>query len=401
MKALINRNLLKGSFILVLGFGLFNFFHFLFQFFMARMLSISDYGVLATLFAVIYIFSIFTESMQNVVVKYSSNEPTNGKLKNILNRSMKKASTYSLIIFSFYLISAIFLANLLGISYMLLSVNGLVIFLALYLPITRGIMQGRKKFGLLSINMASESICKLILGLFFVFIGWKVYGAIFGVILGGSFSLLISFFQLKDVIKSDEKEADTIGIYNYAKPALLISAMIIIFYSLDVIIAKIFFEPEIAGAYAIASILGKIIFWGTLPISKAMFPMSAENKKNKTDNIFQSSFFILIFFIVISLLFFYFAPNFVIKIFSGKQIPLASSILFLLGISFSLISITNLILLHKLSINKIEGYKYLILFIFIEIILLSNFSSNLLEFSLAFITSSAAFLWGSLILIKE
>jgi hypothetical protein len=60
-----------------------------------------------------------------------------------------------------------------------------------------------------------------------------------------------------------------------------------------------------------------------------------------------------------------------------------------------------LILLHKLSINKIEGYKYLILFIFIEIILLSNFSSNLLEFSLAFITSSAAFLWGSLILIKE
>ncbi len=402
MKLKINEKIVKGSFILLLAFGLFNFFNFMFQFFMARMLSVSEYGVLATLFAVIYILFIFSESVQMIIVKYSANENDEGKLKSLLKKSSKKAFLISIILFIFYLAASIPLSSILKIDYLLLSFNGLIIFLSFFLPLTRGIMQGRRRFKSFGFNIILESGIKLVLGIFFVYLGWKIYGAITALILGGSIAFFLSLISLKDVIKSEEKKAETEGIYNYAKPTFIISFIIIVFYSLDVVLAKIFFSPEIAGSYAIASILGKIILWGTLPISKAMFPISIENKKegNKSGNVFINSLFILFLGIFFALIFFYFFPEFIIKIFSGKDIPGAISILFYLGIAFSLISLANLILLYKLSLGKVKGYLYLIIFIFIEIGLLSYFSKDLLQFSIAFITASAAFLWASIFLVE-
>ena len=122
--------------------------------------------------------------------------------------------------------------------------------------------------------MIIEASIKLVMGIVFVYFGATVFGAMTGVILGGLIALLFSVAQLRDIIKAKEVAAKTDGLYNYARPAFFITAIVIVFYSLDVIIAKIVFPPETAGAYAIASILGKILFWGTLPISKAMLPVS-------------------------------------------------------------------------------------------------------------------------------
>ena len=399
----INKSLIKGSFILLIAFGIFNFFHFLFQFVMVRMLSISEYGVLATLFAIIYIILVFSESVQTILTKYTTNERDKGKIKNLLKKSSNKAFSISLILFIFYLVIAIPLSFILKINYFLLSINGLIIFLAFFIPITRGIMQGKARFKSLGANMIIEATSKLIFGILFVFLGWKVYGAITGVILGSIIAFCFSFIQLKDIITSKEKKIETIGIYDYAKPTFIITTIIIIFYTLDVIIARIFFPAEIAGSYAIASILGKIIFWGTLPISKAMFPISTEHhlNKKKSENVFTNALIILLFGIFITLLIFYFFPQFIIKIFSGKSIPEAASILFYVGIAFSFISLANLVLLYKLSLGRVKGYGYIFIFILIEIILLSLFSHDLLQFSIAFISVSAAFLWGSIVLMND
>jgi len=210
-------------------------------------------------------------------------------------------------------------------------------------------------------NMVLESTSKLVLAVLFVFIGWRVYGAILGAILGSVFAIILSFAPLKDIIIAKEKKSKTIGIYKYAKPAFLITFLVITFYSVDLIIAKIVFSEEVAGTYAIASILSKIIFWGTLPISKAMFPLITENSKDmkKSKNIFTNSFILLTVGIVVALIVFYFFSGTIIQIFSGKILLEAAGILFFLGIGTSMISIANLILLHKLSINRTKGYHYL------------------------------------------
>src|SRR3989344_6729189 len=120
----INSTLVKGSVVLLIAFGVFNFFHFLFQFFMARMLSIPDYGILATILAVIYITAILTESIQTIIAKYSANENNAGRLHNLLRKSVAKAFYFGSISFIIYLLLAVPLSFLLKIDYLLLSLNG-------------------------------------------------------------------------------------------------------------------------------------------------------------------------------------------------------------------------------------------------------------------------------------
>ncbi len=399
----INKGLVKGSFVLLIAFGIVNFFHFTFQLVMARMLTLSEYGVLAPLSAIIVIFLIFNESIQTIITKYSSKEKEEGKLKNLLKKSFKRALYFSSLFYISYLIICIPLSFVLHINYFLMAITGLMIFVTFLTPIPRGIMQGKEKFKSLGISMIFESSGKLILGFIFVYFGFKVFGAIAGIVVSGFLGIIFSFLQLSHIMKSKEEKMETVGIYSYARSAFLITSLVVIFYSLDVIMAKIIFAPEIAGAYAIASTLGKIIFWGTLPISKAMFPMSADNKENKThsENILINAFGILSLGIFIALIIFYLFPSFIIKIFSGKVVPEAIGVLFYVGIAFSIIAFANLILLYKLSLGKIKGYKYLVSFILIEIILLWLFKGGIVQFSLAFITASAAFLWGAIMLIDD
>ena len=112
-----NKLLIKGSLILLVSFGLFNLFNLLFQVSMARMLDIVDYGILATLFTITYLFGIFSESIQTVIVKYTSNENNEGKIKNILRKSLRKSLIFPTLFFLLYLIVSIPLMFILDINY--------------------------------------------------------------------------------------------------------------------------------------------------------------------------------------------------------------------------------------------------------------------------------------------
>ncbi|MBS3088189.1 oligosaccharide flippase family protein [Candidatus Pacearchaeota archaeon] len=403
----MNKELVKGSFILLIAFGVYNFLNFAFQSSMARLLTIAEFGVLSVLFNIIYVFSGFSDSIQITITKYAANEKDDGKVKNILKRALKKSFLISLILFLVYVLLAFLIAYLTKIDYFLILLVGLLIFIFFLSPITRGLLQGKRKFDSLGINMFFESIIKLFLAIVLVMAGWKVYGAIAGTLIGCFVAFGLSFFHLKDVIKAKETLTSTKEIYQYGAPSFFIVITILIFYGFDVFLAKIFFPSEIAGKYAIASLMAKIIFFGTQPISRAMFPISAEKniKKDKSKNIFMNAFLLVCVGIAAVLAFFYFFPDFVIEIFSGKIIPEAANILFYLGIATSLLSITNLILLYKLSLGKTKGCVHLLVFAIIEISLvavyLGYFHANLFQYSIALIAASAIFLWGVIFLLNE
>jgi O-antigen/teichoic acid export membrane protein len=398
----INKTLISGSLILLISFNLYNAMNFFYHFFMARMLTIVQYGVLASLFSIIYMLALFTESIQIVITKYSNKESNKGKLKNLLKKFLKKASRVSLSLFILYLIIAVPLSYLLDIRYYLLALNGLMVFVSFFSPITRGILQGRKRFSSLGKNMITEAVIKLALAILFVYLGWQVFGAISGAIIGPVVAIALSFVSISDIIKSKEKPTKLPGIYGYAKPAFVINIVLLIAYTVDVLIAKIVFSPEIAGAYAIAATLAKIVFFGTQPISRAMFPLSAEQKtKKKSENVLGNALSLLGLAILVSLIIFFFFPDLIISIFSGKDIPQAVSVLFFLGLAMSILSITNLVLLYKLSIGATKGYQYLLGFLVLELILLFYFSSSIIQFSIAFITSAVAILWASIFLLSE
>lgn len=399
---MLDKKVMRGSFILLIAFGLFNIFNFVYQIAMARILSTEEYGVLATLFAIIYIFAIFSESIQTVIAKYTIESKNFGQLRNMLRKSIMRGTKLATKLFLGYLLISILLSYFFKISYLLLALNGIIIYFMFLLPVSRGALQGRKQFLPLGTNLVIESIMKLILGIIFVLIGWKVYGAIGGFILGALISFLLSFISLKDIYKFKEEKFQGNGIYSYAKPTFFITAVIVLFYSVDVIIAKILFDDYTAGAYATASILGKIIVWLSVPIGKAMFPLSAESKNdtNKKNKVLVTTLIILSCLIIGMLGTFYFFSEEIVNLFSGEDIVESAKILVYLGISFSLIAISNIILLYQLSLGKIKRYKSLIICNLIEILLLMASGQNLERFALYFVISSAILLLGSILFAR-
>tara|TARA_Y100000034_G_C6856941_1_gene389575 strand:+ start:191 stop:1297 length:1107 start_codon:yes stop_codon:yes gene_type:complete len=368
------------------------------------MLSIADYGVLVALYSLIYIFTIFSESVQTVITRFASTERDEGRLKNLFKKALRKSYSISFSLFVAYLLISIPLGFMLKISYPLMAINGLMLFALFLLPISRGVLQGKKMFKALGFNMVAESLTKLILAIALVLLGWRVFGALTATLLGYVIAFAFSLYVLKPILKQEEKPAKTKDIYHYTKPVFIITFVLLIFFSLDAIIAKIVFSPEVAGYYAIASILGKIIFFGTQPISKAMFPLSAEDKSKKKKvsfNVFMNSLVFLSIAIIAALSVFYFFPELIIRVFAGRYIPQSSSILFLVAIAMSLLSLTNLILLYKIAAGNLKGYQYLFIFLAIQVFLLFYFSESLFQFSIALVTASAAFFWGSVFLMNE
>jgi len=397
----LNKNILKGSLVLLIGFNIYNLLNLIFQFSMARLLSLAEYGILATLFSLIYLFAIPTEAIQTIITRYSSIESDKSKLKTLFNKSLKKGVVLSIISFIVFSIISIFLSPLLKINYPLLLLTGTMIFIAILSPITRGGLQGTKRFYSLSLNVIVEGIFKLLIGVALVVFASmyfsNVLGAIMGAIIGSLIALIYSFYSLKDIFKAKEKDAEVNGIYNYSKPVFFIILTIMAFFSLDIIIAKTVFSPEDAGAYSIASVLAKMIFLATQPISRAMFPITSQeaNNKKKNTNSFTNAIGLILSLIAVALIGIYLFPELIILIFSGKQVPEAQNILFFLSIAISFLAIANLNLFYKLSIGKISNYMFLPVFVLFQAFILYFFSDNLITFSLAFILSSIVFLWGS------
>ena len=400
---MLDKKVIKGSFVLLIAFGLFNIFNFAYQIAMARLLSVEEYGVLATLFAIIYIFAIFSESIQTVIAKYTVESKSYGQLRNMLRKSIKRGTTVATKLFIGYLLISILFSYFFNISYLLLALNGIVIYFMFLLPVSRGALQGRKQFLPLGVNLVIESVMKLILGICFVLIGWKVYGAIGGFIVGALIAFLLSFVSLKEVYRAKEEKFEGNGIYSYAKPTFFITAVIVLFYSVDVIIAKILFVDNdyLAGAYATASILGKIILWASVPIGKAMFPLSAESKDNgeRKNKILVTTLVLLSCLIIGMLGIFYLFSEEIVRLFSNKEIVESAKILVYLGISFSLIAVSNIILLYQLSIGKIKRYKVLIICNLIEVLLLVSSGNSLERFSISFVISSIILLVGSILFV--
>ncbi|MBM3233809.1 hypothetical protein FJZ19_01815 [Candidatus Pacearchaeota archaeon] len=401
--------LVKGSLILIIMLGIFNIFNYLFQISMAKLLGPAEFSAFAVLMSFIYIFGIPSEAIQTVVARYTSKfnaKKKTGKIKDFFYRSMKKGFLISLGIFFIFIIVSFFVSGLLGIPVSLLVITGLFIVYSFTIPVARGVLQGKKKFFAMGGNLVIESVVKFVFSIILVLIGFKVYGAIGSIIIGSMAAFFIVFFSLKDVLKSRRAKENFGGIFSYNIPVLIGMTSIILIYSLDVIIARFFFSPEISGKYAFVSLIAKSILFASFAIGKAMFPISSERfeRKTETSSLFKKSILLTSVISIAALVFFLFFPEFVIKVISlfDTRYLDASNVLFILGLGFSFAAFSYILILYNISVNKMKKSAYgLLIFIILEFILLGIFNSNLVEFSISLTTVNFLMLLYNLWILKK
>ena len=389
--------LIKSGLILFIAVNSFNLLNYVYHFVIARMLSPENYGVLMTLFSFFYIFSVPSEALQTIISGYTSRLANNdGKIKSLLLRSMKKAGVVSFLFYILFIPISLFFSYFLSIEFPLFMITGIALFGFFLTPIIRGVLQGKKKFKELGISMNFEAIVKVIMGIGLVYLAKNVYGAVFAVILSIFFGFLISLFFVKNILSAEKENVRIKGAFSYSWPVFVLFFAIVLMYSLDVIIAKRIFSPEMVGKYAVVSILGKAIFFATNGFGKSMFPISNEKKaRHEKRKVLKKSLIMVSLLCFAALIAFLIFPELIIKILFGSKYIDMAGILIFTGLAFSFLSITNLIVLHKISKGRLKNPGFMLIFVLAEIIGLALFSQNIERFSIALCFANLFMLIGS------
>ncbi len=361
--------------------------NYFFQIFMGRSLGPADYGILASLFSLFSILSVPAGVLQTVTAKYTSNFKAHkelGKIAKLLKGLLKRVSLFGLVGFILFIIASKSISSFLHIpSRLPVIITGVALISAIISPIVGGAIQGLQAFGYLGIGMIIGALVKLFSGIFFVYLGLKVNGALLGLILGSLAGILFLVIPLKPIFTKNKVDynIDFTEIYPYFLPTFIMLLCFMIITNIDLILVKHFFDPAQAGYYAAASIIAKIILYLPGAITLVMFPKTSElyalNKEHRP--ILKKSLFYGILLCGTALLLFLTIPSLIVKFIFGGEYILIIPLIGIFSSAMCFFALCSILFLYQLSIHELTFLKTLIIGTIAEVILITLFHTSLTQ----------------------
>jgi len=372
-----------------------NFFNYLFQLSMGRLLSLEDYGILYSLLSLVYIINVVGGAIQTSVARYASKLKAHGqygKIKYLWDFSTRSTLMLGVVMFLLVCLLSPFIAQFLNIGNI-----WYVVLLAFYLlfsfamPANQGLLMGLQNFWAFGMSTASWALLKLLLGILLVFIGFGIYGGLLAPSVANITVFLVTLVFIRHVVKTKPKKFDLKGVYSYSGLALLAVFSSTTMVYADIILAKHFLDPLAAGVFSTLAVLGKIVFFASSGIALAMFPKTSESFEKKQSHLpilLKALLYTLLisgFAILLFLLF----PRLIAETMFGEKSAVITPYMFEYGLAMLLFSVVALLVNYFLSIHKTR-VAYLISFaLIVEILLLSTFHSSIADITHCMLASGA------------
>src|SRR3989344_864047 len=377
-----DKKLMNDSIILFSSIFILNVLGYVFHFFVGRTLGPADYGIFGAILSLIYLITIPMNTLQPSITNFDSRFKARGetdKVKYLLRRSLRKSLILAVIATTVFLMISPFIADFFNTDNIdpFLYV-GLFLFFALLLPITRGVSQGLQDFKNLGWNYITEGIVKLLFGAILVYV-IALNGSVVAFGLSYMIPFFISLFVLKDYLKGGEK-FDTKEIYKYSLPVLVMLTSLTAFYSIDVILAKHFFDAVQAGYYAAISLLaGKIVFFGSISISLVMFPKASESfaLKKESKSVLHKSILLVTIFGATITAFYALFPKFSVRLLFGEQYFSIAPWLWVFSALMTMFSVSYLLAFYNISAHKYNFIWVLVFFNIVQIGLMYLFHDSI------------------------
>jgi len=388
-----DHNLEKHSAIMLFSTLAASFFNYLYQVSMGRLLSPGDYGILYSLLSLLYIISVGGGAIQTSIARYTSKLKVHGKQGEI--RYLWEFSTSRTILLGIasFLLLILFSSP---ISQFLNIDNGLyLISLAFFfifgftVSVNWGMLIGLQKFLAFGSTNALWSFLKLTLGILLILLGWGVYGGLLSLSIANIIVLVITFLFIRSLLTSKPKKFELGGIYSYSSLALLAVFSFTTMTYVDVILAKHYLTPELAGQFSALSVLGKIIFFVPGGIALAMFPKTSEDFERNGRHrsiLLKALLYTALIAGSVTLLYLFF-PSLIEWVMFGGKYPMIVPYMFEYGAAMLLFSVVALLVNYFLSIHKTK-VAYLISFaLIVELMLLSTFHSGIADITHSMLAS--------------
>jgi len=325
---------------------------------MARSLGPDGYGALASLLALMYLRVPVTTTIQfsaarvtSVLVARGQREEAGGLLLYLSRR----LAPYALAVFIFLLVASPPIASFLNLqSSWLVVLVGLTFFLAAFLSINRGLLQGRQEFGGLGGNLIVEAASRLIFALLLVGIGWGVQGATLSYALGMLLAYLAALYPLRAWLAPKAEVLSDLKIDPMALTILMTNVGLALLFNTDMLVVKHYFPEEMAGTYAALSFIGKIIVFLGGPITMVMFPMVSELAASKRRSYvpLQVSILLTLLASLAVIVACWLWPTLIVRSIFGSQYRVDPTILVGYSIAMALFALNNLFANFQLALSK-------------------------------------------------
>ncbi len=390
---------IKHGALMLIAMGLVNILALLYQLFMARNLTIVNYGVLNSLLSFYVIFAIPAGSMQVVITKFVSKFRALGqleKLESLLLNLARKAFYFGLIILFLFVIAGKPIASFLHIeSAVYIILLGAIIFISCLVPLGLGGLNGLQQFSQMGITMVTNAGVKLVLGIILVVLGFKVFGALIAIVLGAVVAFVLSFYFFNNYLNKNGLRLNwsylknplnnsQIGyseIYRYFWPVASSLLCFMILTNSDIVLVKHFFTPLEAGYYSLSQFAGKMILFLPGAISLVMFPKSSDShaKKKDTRLILKKSLIAAASLCFTAALIFIIYPQIISYILnlSSETYLKCRSLIRLFSIAMAFFALNHVLICYHLSVHNLKYIFPLFCCVFLQILLISLWHPSL------------------------
>ena len=378
--------------------------NYLYHVFMGRMLGPAEYGILGSLFAVIYLTTFAGNTFSRVVSKYSAEfkgKKQNAELKYLIKRGLFKVSIYGFILLMIYFLFIPSIAEFMNLeNYSGLIIVGTIGYLSVLTSVVTGALNGLQKFVWQNSLGFVSAVLKFGLAVFLVYLGFGVNGALIGAGIGIITILIVGFFPLKDDLKSKIAEKiNTKEIYFYAVPVLIAAILPLIMITFDQILVKHFFSSYDAGHYAAAGNIAKIIWFGSGFLISAMFPKIVSMKAQGKDasRILIKGLIYTSFFVLIGAGILFATPRLIVSIMYGAEYLDIVSFVGLFGLALGLFAINEILIMYNLAVEKYNFLWIVLAGVLLEFAGIISFHSSLSDIIKIILLSQAFIMIGMMI----
>lgn len=311
---------------------------------LARMMAPAEYGVVVTLTSASYLLDVVMRSIQSTLTKTMGSMGPGATRQ---TRAVFLTAMKTLLPMACLVIVAVGIASGWATEFLNLENNTPIILLAIYAalhflaPVPRGILLGVGQPGKASAAIIVEPVIRLVAGAILVLLGMKAIGGLAGYIMGAILSFVFGIALIWSMLatgKGHEKELIYAeGWDRFAVQVLIMNACLMVMSSLDQIMVKHYFPPDLAGDFAATSILGRVLVMSGISIGIVVFTRSATLLQGNPDSqAFAKGLLAmgLVAFLALGLAFA--APTAVVGLTAGSQYQFAHAYLVLVAFETSL-----------------------------------------------------------------
>lgn len=361
LKAIIQHPLISGSSVIFLGTLLGNVFNFFFTVYMLANLSGADNGILAAVVSLITIPSLAAGAIAPAIVNFSGAYFAKNEIEKAHDLYAKIGKMYLMLGAIFFILFMLFIPQISVFfkiqSHFLLIIANIAIFMSFFSALNMAFLQARLSFTYISVLAVVGAMLKMSGGALLITMGYAVNGAVVALFISLLIPFLISFSPLKSFLKrrTEKSNIEIKKIVLYGLPSAMTVIGMTSFITTDILLVKHFFSLSAAGYYASISIIAKVIFYFSSPISTVMFPLVVQkiNKHEKYTGTFGISLLLVLLPSVGITGAYFLLPNFILHIFHVKNISLYDiHLLGYFGIFISLYAVLSIMTNFYLSINK-------------------------------------------------